>query len=264
MRRAGLLVAETLREVVAAVRPGTTTAALDDLAEEYIRSHDGIPSFQGYQGFPDTLCTSVNDQVVHGIPGPRVLHEGDLLSIDCGAIVAGWHGDSAVTVVVGGDEAASQEDLALNRATEAALWSGIGALGAGRRLYAVGEAIERSLDEAAARDGRGYGIVEDYVGHGIGTEMHQDPQIPNYGVRERGPVVRSGFTGAIEPMVTLGTTETKVLVDHWTVVTADGARAAHWEHTVAVRDAGLWVLTAEDGGQAGLAAIGARYAPVPG
>ena len=262
MRAAGLLVARTLAVVSAAVADGETTLALDRLAEEHIRDHGGRPSFPEVPGYRHTLCTSVNEQIVHGIPGERVLRPGDLLSIDCGAIVADWHGDAAVTVVVGGETAACTEDLALSRATEESLWAGIGALRVGDRLYAVGEAVEASIEAAASRDRRDYGIIEEYVGHTIGREMHLDPQIPNYGVRERGPIVRSGYTGAIEPMITLGSPQTEVLADDWTVVTVDGSRAAHWEHTVAVRDEGLWVLTALDGGAARLAAMGMPFAPV--
>ncbi len=259
MRAAGLLVGRTLELLRGTVRDGLTTLELDTLAETHIRDHGGRPSFAEVPGYRHTLCTSVNEQVVHGIPGGQVLRDGDLLSIDCGAIVAGWHGDAAITVVVGGDPAGRPEDLALSRTTEDALWAGVLAMRPGERLYAVGEAIEASIAAAAGRDERDYGIVEDYVGHAIGTEMHLEPQIPNYAVRGKGPILRSGFTGAIEPMVTLGTTQTDVLDDDWTVVTRDGSRAAHWEHTVVVRDAGLWVLTAPDGGRARL---GDRYAPV--
>jgi methionyl aminopeptidase len=262
MRVAGLLVARTLEVVSAAVAEGVTTLGLDRLAEAHIRDHGGRPSFPEVPGYRHTLCTSVNEQVVHGIPGERVLRAGDLLSIDCGAIVAGWHGDAAVTVIVGGPEAARPEDLALSRATEDSLYAGIAALQVGKRLYAVGEAVEASIEASGERLGHDFGIVEDYVGHTIGTEMHQDPQIFNYAVRTRGPMVRSGYTGAIEPMVTWGSPDTDVLADGWTVVTADGSRAAHWEHTVAVRDEGLWVLTAVDGGAARLAALGARLAPL--
>jgi methionyl aminopeptidase len=221
-----------------------------------------VPSFLGYHGFTGSLCTSVNEEVVHGIPGSRVLAEGDLISIDCGAIVDGWHGDAAISVVVGGRDAARPEDLELIDATEDSMWAGIAALAVGDSLYAVGAAVEDAIVEAAERDGRPYGIVEDYVGHGIGTEMHQDPQVPNYRVREKGPTVRSGTTVAIEPMVTLGTAETRVLQDDWTVVTTDGSRAAHWENSVAVTAEGLWVLTALDGGKERLEAAGAAYAPL--
>ena len=262
MRRAGLVVGQTLQLMAQTVRPGITTKQLDELAEEHIRGCGAVPSFLGYHGFTGTLCTSVNDEVVHGIPGPRVLEEGDLVSVDCGAIVDGWHGDAAISLVVGGRDAGRPEDLALIDATEDAMWAGIAALAAGESLYAVGAAVEDSVTEASQRDGRGYGIVEDYVGHGIGTEMHQDPQVPNYRVREKGPTVRSGVTVAIEPMVTLGTADTRVLSDDWTVVTSDGSRAAHWEHSVAVTDGGLWVLTALDGGKERLEAAGAAYAPL--
>ncbi|HET9842078.1 MAG TPA: type I methionyl aminopeptidase [Nocardioides sp.] len=262
MRRAGLVVGQTLQLMAQTVRPGITTKQLDELAEEHIRGCGAVPSFLGYHGFTGTLCTSVNDEVVHGIPGPRVLEEGDLVSIDCGAIVDGWHGDAAISLVVGGRDAARPEDLALIDATEDAMWAGIAALGPGQSLYAVGAAVEDCVTEAAERDERDYGIVEDYVGHGIGTEMHQDPQVPNYRVREKGPTVRTGVTLAIEPMVTLGTSETRILSDDWTVVTADGSRAAHWENSVAVTDEGLWVLTALDGGRARLEAVGAAYAPL--
>jgi methionyl aminopeptidase len=262
MRKAGLVVGQTLQLISQMVRPGLTTRLLDELAEEHIRGNGATPSFLGYHGFTGSLCTSVNDEVVHGIPGGRALQEGDLLSVDCGAIVDGWHGDAAISLVVGGREAGKPEDLALIDATEDSMWAGIAVLAVGESLYAVGAAIEDSITAAGERDGFGYGIVEEYVGHGIGTEMHQDPQVPNYRVREKGPTVRSGVTVAIEPMVTLGTAETRVLQDDWTVVTTDGSRAAHWENTVAVTDAGLWVLTAVDGGKERLEALGAAYAPL--
>jgi len=262
MREAGLLVGRTLELLAGEVRPGTTTLELDRLAEEFIRSNGGIPNFQLVPGYNHTLCTSVNDEVVHGIPGPRVLEAGDIVSIDCGAEVKGWNGDAAFTAVVGGREAGRPEDLALIDATEASLYAGIAAMQVGGRLYAVGDAVEASIEVAAERDGRVYGVIDEYVGHGIGTQMHMDPQIPNYAVRETGPRLVDGFTGAIEPMVTLGATDTKVLADDWTVVTLDGTRAAHWEHSVAVREDGLWILTAVDGGKAALEAAGAAYAPL--
>ena len=213
-------------------------------------------------GYRHTLCTSVNDEIVHGIPGDRVVHDGDLLSIDCGAVLEGWHGDAAISLVVGGPEAARAEDLALVDDTEDSLWAGIGALATGESLYAVGAAVEDCLVEAGARRGREYGIVLDYVGHGIGTDMHMDPQVPNYRVTGKGPRVVEGTTIAIEPMVTLGDQDNRVLEDEWTVVTIDGRRAAHWEHTVAVTSGGLWVLTALDGGAERLAALGASYGPL--
>ncbi len=264
MRRAGLLVGQTLELLLGEVRAGMTTLDLDALAEDFIRAHGGIPNFQLEAGYSHTLCTSVNEEIVHGIPGGRVLREGDLLSIDCGAEVDGWNGDAAVSLVVGGREAASEADLRLLETTEDSLWAGMAALRVGDRLYAVGEAVEASIIASGERHGHDYGIVEEYVGHGIGRSMHEDPQIPNYGVRDHGPVVRSGFTGAIEPMATWGSPGTRVLADDWTVVTRDGSPAAHWEHTVAVTNAGLWVLTAVDGGQRRLEAAGAAYAPLAG
>ena len=261
MRRAGLLVGQTLEMLRGEIQPGVTTLFLDALAEEFIRSHGGVPNFQLVPGYTHTLCTSVNDQVVHGIPSAaRVLHEGDVLSVDCGAELDGWNGDAAFSVVVGGREAGRPEDLRLIDLTDNALWAGITALTVGGRLYAIGEAVENSIESAAASDGHDYGIIEEYVGHGIGRSMHEDPQIPNYGVRDKGPTVRSGFTGAIEPMVTLGHSATHVVDDDWTVVTNDGSRAAHWEHSVAVTESGITVLTAVDGGEARLGELSATFA----
>jgi methionyl aminopeptidase len=262
MRVAGMVVGETLELIRGQARAGMTTGDLDRTAEDFIRSKGATPSFLGYHGFTGSLCVSVNEEVVHGIPGSRILRDGDLVSIDCGAIVDGWHGDAAISLIVGGREAGSARDVALMDATQASMWAGIAALAVGSPLYDVGAAVEDCIVDAARVDGVTYGIVEDYVGHGIGTEMHQDPQVPNYRVRDRGPVVGSGVTIAIEPMVTLGSAETDVLDDDWTVVTQDGSRAAHWEHTVAVTDAGIWVLTASDGGQERLEALGAAYAPL--
>ena len=261
MRRVGLLVGQTLEMLRGEIRPGVTTLFLDALAEEFIRSHGGVPNFQLVPGYTHTLCTSVNDQVVHGIPSAaRVLHEGDVLSVDCGAELDGWNGDAAFSVVVGGREAGRPEDLRLIDLTDNALWAGITALTVGGRLYAIGEAVENSIESAAASDGHDYGIIEEYVGHGIGRSMHEDPQIPNYRVRDKGPTVRSGFTGAIEPMVTLGHSATHVVDDDWTVVTNDGSRAAHWEHSVAVTESGITVLTAVDGGEARLGELSATFA----
>lgn len=267
MREAGLVVGRTLELMRERAVAGVSTGQLDALAEEHIRSLDAVPSFKGYHGFPGSLCVSVNDEVVHGIPGERVLREGDLVSIDCGAIFSGWHGDAAVSLIVGGPEAGRPEDVALVKDTEAAMWAGIAALRAGGRLFAVGDAVEGSVEDArerrrAAGQDVVYGIIEDYVGHGIGTAMHMDPQVPNYAITSKGPTVPVGATLAIEPMVTLGTIETTTLDDDWTVVTNDGSRAAHWENTVAVTDAGLWVLTALDGGEAKLAERGLTVAPL--
>ncbi|OLT18464.1 type I methionyl aminopeptidase [Serinicoccus sp. CUA-874] len=269
MRRAGRVVADTLALASRRAVAGVSTGELDALAEDAIRSAGAVPSFLGYHGFTGSLCISVNDEVVHGIPGERVLAEGDLVSIDCGAIVEGWHGDAAVSLVVGGRDRGTPADLALMDDTETSLWAGMAALRPGDRLFAVGDAVEASVDASLDRRRREgvpgvevYGILEDYTGHGIGREMHMDPHVPNYGVSATGPTVPSGATLAIEPMVTLGTIETRTLEDDWTVVTGDGSRAAHWEHTVAVTDDGLWVLTAADGGAAGLERVGARFAPL--
>lgn len=262
MRRAGLVVGECLALVADTVRGGMTTGDLDALAERFIRGKGATPSFLGYYGFPGTLCVSVNDEVVHGIPGSRVLLDGDLVSIDCGAIVDGWHGDAAITVVVGGESAARPEDLLLSAATRHALWTGIAALRPGIGIYQIGGVIEDCVDARGEADGRRYGILDGYTGHGIGTEMHMEPTVYNERVRPRGPEVRVGATVAVEPMLTLGSHESHELADEWTVVTDDGSRAAHWEHTVAVTEGGLWVLTAIDGGAAELAAAGASYAPI--
>jgi methionyl aminopeptidase len=245
MREAGLVVARTLEVVAAAVRPGVTTAELDALAEREIRAADATPSFLGYHGYPATICTSVNDEIVHGIPSPaRRLNEGDIISIDCGAIVRGWHGDAAVTVGVG---AISAKHAALLRTCEAALWQGLAQARAGGRLGDISHAVEASIRQAGP-----YGMVEEYTGHGIGTEMHMDPAVPNYGRAGRGLRLHAGMALAVEPMVMLGQPETVLLDDGWTVITADGSWAAHFEHTVAITADGPWVLTAEDGGQARL------------
>lgn len=262
MRRAGLVVGECLELLAESTHAGLTTRALDAIAEDFIRGHGGTPSFLGYYGFPGTLCVSVNDEVVHGIPGDRVLEDGDLVSIDCGAIVQGWHGDAAVTLVVGGDAAAREADLQLSDATRRALWAGIAALRPGIGIYDIGGAIEDSVHASSVSDGRQYEILDGYTGHGIGTEMHMEPTVYNERVRFHGPEVRRGATVAVEPMLTLGTHESHELADDWTVVTNDGARAAHWEHTVAVTDGGLWVLTAVDGGERELGRVGATYAPI--
>jgi methionyl aminopeptidase len=262
MRAAGLVVGETLELLAARVTQGITTGELDRLAEEHIRSRGARPSFAEVPGYRHTLCVSVNDEVVHGIPGDRVLVDGDLVSIDAGAVLDGWHGDAAISLVVGTPEAGSAADLALVDATEASLWSGIAALRVGSPLHDVGAAVEDTIMAAARSDGVRYGILEDYVGHGIGTSMHEAPQVPNYRVRGKGPTVRPGLTIAIEPMVTLGSEQTRVLDDEWTVVTVDGSRGAHWEHSVAVSQEGVWVLTAVDGGEKRLTEMGVRFAPV--
>jgi methionyl aminopeptidase len=261
MRRAGLVVADALAAVRDCTRPGMTTADLDAVAARVIAGAGATPSFLGYDGYPATLCVSVNDEVVHGIPGARVLEPGDIVSIDCGAIVDGWHGDAALTVVL---PEADLADVALSAATERALWAGIAALASADRLGAVGDAVEDVVDAAGPGPdvGTRYGIIEDYVGHGIGTSMHQPPDVLNYRTRDRGPRVRPGLCVAVEPMLTRGTHLTHVLADDWTVLTDDGSRAAHWEHTVAILDDGIWVLTAHDGGAARLSELGVTVAPL--
>jgi methionyl aminopeptidase len=255
MREAGLVTAAALRAVSEAVEPGITTAELDAIAEREIRAADAVPSFKGYFGFPATICTSVNEQIVHGIPSTeQVLLDGDVLSVDCGAIVRGWHGDSALTLRVGAAGQGgpySQEELAgLLRACELALWHGLAQAVPGRRLTDISHAVEQS-----ARGAGQYGIIREYTGHGIGTRMHMDPPVPNYGRAGRGPVLVPGMALAIEPMLVLGSPVTAVLDDEWTVVTVDGSWAAHFEHTVAVTEDGPVVLTAEHGGAAGFAAL---------
>jgi methionyl aminopeptidase len=250
MRASGLVTAGALKAVRAAVRPGVSTGELDAVAEDWIRSHGAVPNFLGYHGFTGTICASINDEIVHGIPNPeRRLAEGDNISIDCGAILDGWHSDSAITVTVGEPSA---EDAALLAVTERSMWAGIAKVVAGGRLTDISHAVEETITAEA----HPYGIVDHYGGHGIGTEMHQDPHILNYGRPGRGPKLVPGLALAIEPMVTVGDPATVELEDGWTVVTKDGSRAAHFEHTVAVTPEGPWVLTAEDGGAAGLAPFG--------
>jgi methionyl aminopeptidase len=253
MRKAGLVVAAGLAAVAEAARPGVSTAELDLIARRVLAEAGAVSSFLGYSGpppFPAVLCSSRNARVVHGIPSPDdVLADGDLLSLDFGAIVDGWHGDAAVTVAVG---EVGFEARALSQACRDALWDGIAAARVGGRLTDISNAIQTSV-----RSSGGYGIVAGYGGHGIGTAMHMDPHVPNYGRAGKGPRLVGGMTLAIEPMITLGSAETRELADNWTVETIDGSLAAHWEHTVALLPDGLWVLTAEDGGRAELTARGA-------
>jgi methionyl aminopeptidase len=253
MRVAGLLVGETLELLRAAVRPGVTTGELDRLAEANIRDHRGTPSFLGYghPPFPASICASVNDEVVHGIPGSRELRDGDIVSIDCGAIVNGWHGDAAITVAVGD---VAPEVLELMRVTEEALWRGMAAAHLKGRVSDISHAVEASVRS----QGR-YGILEDYTGHGIGSEMHMAPNVPNFGRRGRGPTLVEGLALAVEPMVTLGSKDTVLLDDDWTVATQDGSMAAHFEHTFTLTAEGTWVLTAPDGGEARLAELGVPF-----
>ena len=242
MRAAGLVVADTLAAVTAAVHPGVSTADLDAVADATIREAGAVPSFLGYLGFPASICASVNDRVVHGIPSPTtLLGEGDLVSIDCGAVLDGWHGDAAVTVAAG---RARPQDAALSDVCRAAMWAGIGALRPGGRLGDVSHAVESEVRRHARPDGGGYGVVEEYGGHGIGTSMHMEPFLPNLGRPGTGLLLREGMVLAVEPMLTGGGADTEELDDGWTVVTADGSRSAHWEHSVAVTASGPRVLTA--------------------
>ena len=245
MREAGALVAATLAAVTGHAKPGVSTAELDALAEQTIRDGGAVPSFLGYHGFPASICASVNSQIVHGIPSPQqVLADGDLLSVDCGAILDGWHGDSAVTIAVGDVPAG---DLALSVACRSALEAGILAVRAGARLTDVSHAVQEACRSAAVSDRADYGIVAEYGGHGIGTSMHMDPFLPNHGDPGHGPRLRPGMALAVEPMLVAGDPETVELDDGWTVVTASGGRAVHWEHTVAVTEDGPWLLTAPSG-----------------
>jgi methionyl aminopeptidase len=240
MRAAGLVVANTLRVLAEAVRPGVTTADLDAIAEREIRAAGAVPSFLGYYGYPATICTSVNEEIVHGIPSAnRRLNAGDVISIDCGAIVDGWHGDAALSVGVGEIDPG---DHALLDACEAALWAGIAQAAPGHRLSDISHAVEESVRASGA-----YGLIREYTGHGIGTAMHMEPPVPNYGPPGQGPRLRPGMALAIEPMITRGGERTAELPDGWTVVTVDGSRAAHFEHTVAITPDGPWVLTAAAG-----------------
>jgi methionyl aminopeptidase len=251
MREAGLVVARGLDATREAVAPGVSTAQLDDIAREVLAAGGATSSFlnYGFPPFPAVICASVNAEIVHGIPSPdRVLREGDLITIDFGAIVDGWHGDAAITVPVG---SVSADAAALSAACQKALWDGLVAARAGGRLTDISYAVETSV-----RTSGRYGIVTGYGGHGIGTQMHMDPHVQNVGRPGRGPHLVPGMALAIEPMITLGAGATHELADHWTVTTADGSLAAHWEHTVAILDDGPWVLTALDGGRAELAARG--------
>ncbi|NYG60092.1 methionyl aminopeptidase [Nocardioides daedukensis] len=253
MRVAGLLVGETLELLRTSVRAGITTGELDAIAEDNIRSGGGVPSFKGYGDppFPASICASVNDQVVHGIPGEQVLGDGDIISIDCGAIVDGWHGDAAITVAVG---EVPEDVRELMRVTEESMWRGFAAARLGGRVGDISHAVESYV-----RSQGDYGILEDFTGHGIGTEMHQPPDVPNFGRAGRGPKLVRGMALAVEPMVTLGTKRTEVLDDDWTIVTADQSWAAHFENTFTLTPDGPWILTALDGGEAKLAELGAAF-----
>lgn len=252
MRVAGLLTAKALAMVKAAIEPGVTTLELDQIAEKTIRAGGGVPNFQLVPGYSHTVCASINSTVVHGIPSKRALEAGDLISIDCGAEIDGWNGDSAFSIVVPG----STSELALQRqrlsdVCEGSLWAGIAALATAKKLNEVGVAVQDYVQSRGS-----YGILEQYVGHGIGRSMHEDPAVFNYRVRDAGPKVQSGLCIAIEPMITSGDQATFVEADDWGVATSDNSDGAHWEHSVALHDGGIWVLTSVDGGAEGLKPFG--------
>jgi len=256
----GLITAAALDAVRGIVAPGISTAEVDAVASAAIIARGAESNFQLVRGYRHTTCISVNEQVVHGIPGERVLEPGDIVSIDCGAQFKGWNGDSAITIVVPDPDrpelvAARQR---LSDVTEGSLWAGIAALASAGRVGEVGDAVQ-SYIEAAAGD---YGILRDYVGHGIGRRMHEGPTVFNYRVADLGPEVRPGLCLAIEPMITAGSDATFVQDDDWTVSTVDGSDGSHWEHSVAVHADGIWVLTAADGGAAALAPFGVTPAPL--
>jgi len=254
MRRAGQIVAGTIDRVLAAVRVGVTTAELDGVAEAYIRDQGATPSFLGYgrPPFPASICTSLNDEIAHGIPSDRrAVGDGDLLKLDCGAIWEGFHADSAVTVIVGEPRSAEAEKLV--RVTADSLEAGISQIRAGGRLGDVGAAVQQ------VAEGAGFSVVREYVGHGIGRALHEDPQIPNYGEPGRGMTIKPGLVVAVEPMVNVGGWETRVLADDWTVVTEHGSWAAHSDHTFTLTPRGAWVLTALDGGESALKALGGPF-----
>lgn len=262
MRRAGLVVARTLAHLREVCRAGMTTGDLDRIARDRIVGEGARPSFPEVPGYRHTLCVSVGPAVVHGIPGDRTIVEGDIVSIDCGAIVDGWHGDAAISILVGGVDAVDPRVAELAAVTEGSLTAGIGAMRPGNRVGDIGAAVEAHIEREGLRAGVEYGIVEQFEGHGIGREMHMDPGVPNVAVKKRGPKLAVGATLAIEPMVTLGSAMTYELEDGWTAVTVDGSPAAHVEHTVAITPDGIWVLTALDGGEALLGEIGAPYGPL--
>ena len=234
MREAGRIVAGVLVELAEKVKPGVSTAEFDETAYQFITKHKATPSFKGYRGYPASVCVSVNEEIVHGIPGTRLLKDGDIVSFDVGAIYDGYHGDAAMTVGVGSIGAEAE---ALTEVTRQALMVAISHAVPGNRVGDISHAIEEHAES------RGYSVVREYVGHGIGTQMHEDPQIPNYGPSGRGPRLKAGMTFALEPMVNVGGYLTRILDDGWTVVTADGTLSAHFEHTIAVTDNGPEILT---------------------
>jgi methionyl aminopeptidase len=234
MRKAGKVVAEMHDCIRAAIRPGVTTAQLDAIGREVLERRNAKSNFLGYHGYPAVICASPNDMIVHGIPGGYTLQEGDIISIDCGAIVDGWHGDAAFTAPVG---EVSKLAKKLIKVTEASLYAGIDQMVDGNRIGDIGHAVQRVAEDA------GFSVVREYVGHAIGTAMHEEPQVPNYGPRNKGPKLKTGNVFAVEPMVNVGSPATELLDDDWSVVTADGSLSAHWEHTIAILDDGPEILT---------------------
>ncbi len=241
LRRAGLVVAEVLRRVALEALPGRSTWDLEEVADRVVREQQATSAFRGYRGFPCVLCVSVNEQIIHGIPSrKRILREGDIVSLDCGVVVDGYYGDSATTVVVGAPEQVPERVRKLMEVTQAALADAIQQARVGQRLGDISQAVE----QRATREG--FSVVREFVGHGIGTHLHEEPQVPNYGPAGTGPKLRAGMVLAIEPMINLGAPEVRVLADGWTAVTADGQPSAHFEHTVAITESGPWVLTQPD------------------
>lgn len=263
----GLITAAALDAVRPLIRPGVTTLELDAEANRVILARGAESNFQLVRGYRHTTCISVNEEVVHGIPGERVLQAGDIVSIDCGAQYQGWNGDSAITVVVPDDTrpelVAQREEL--SRVTEGSMWAGIAAMASASHLGDIGTAIQGHIEAQgpSAVSGETYGILREYVGHGIGRKMHEAPSVFNYRTPDPGAEVKPGLVLAIEPMVTAGGDETFVEDDDWTVSTVDGTDGSHWEHSVALHEGGIWVLTAADGGAAGLAAFGITPTPIP-
>jgi methionyl aminopeptidase len=259
MRAAGLVVAAVHEATRKAIRPGVTPVQLDEIAAGVLAEHGARSNFLGYHGFPRTICVSVNDAVVHGIPSTTPLVEGDVVSVDAGAVVDGWHGDAAYSTVVG---TGSERDAHLVEATRLAMWAGVAALASAKHVTDVGHAVQDEVAAYAAAHGVTHDVVRDYIGHGIGTEMHMAPDVVNYRARMPRNPVRPGLVVCVEPLLTVGSQDNTVLDDDWTVVTRDGSRAAHWEHTVAVHRGGIWVLSAPDGGAEELGARGVTVAPL--
>jgi methionyl aminopeptidase len=260
----GLITAAALDAARPLIRAGVSTLEIDAAAEKAIRDRGGEPNFMLVPGYRHTVCASVNDEVVHGIPGGRILEPGDIVSIDAGAQYKEWNGDSAITVVVPDpsrpEVVAEREQL--SKITEGSLWAGIARLAKAKHLNEVGDAIQGYIELEGMKVGHRYGILTDYIGHGIGRDMHEAPPVFNYRVKQKGPEVKPGLVVAIEPMVVMGKIDTYVGEDDWTVITEDGGMASHWEHSVAVHKDGIWVLTAHDGGAAGLAPFGVVPTPI--